>query len=255
MLPESLELQNKLYACKLWQEGYQDLLFMPEFHGSEYFNVTAWMRDFQKDDNTTMQGFKQKFWGLRQKEGSINYQAAFDLQFASDLAIQQEILKDGLALFEIIHGRKAKFFVTPNEPLRHTLEKVVASAGIEYMSTPKIHHEPLGNGKTKKYFRYIGKKNIHQQLYLTRNAFSESSSIRKTDWVDACLQEIKTAFKFNKPATISSHRVNYIGEHDITNRTNSLIQFNKLLKRIKTNWPGVEFMSSSKLGYVIVNNR
>jgi len=252
---ESLELQNKSNAWKLWQEGYQNKLFIPEFHGREHLNVAAWMRDLQKNDNATMQGFKHKFWGFRQKEGAISYQAAFDLQFQSDLAVQQDILKDGLVLFEKLHGRKAKFFVPPNGPFHHTLEKVAALAGIEYMSTPKIHHEPLGNGKTKKHFRYIGKKNIHQQLYLTRNAFFEPSSIRKTDWVDACLHEIKTAFKFSKPATISSHRVNYIGEHDATNRTNSLMQLSKLLKQIKTNWPDVEFMSSSELGYVITNNR
>ena len=254
-LLESLELQNKSNAWKLWQEGYQNRLFVPEFHGREHLNVAAWMRDLQKNDNTTIQGFKHKFWGFRQKEGAISYQAAFDLQFQSDLAVQQDILKDGLVLFEKLHGRKAKFFVPPNGPFHHTLEKVAALAGIEYMSTSKIHHEPLGNGKTKKHFRYLGKKNNCQQLYLTRNAFFEPSSIRKTDWVDACLQEIEKAFKFNKPATISSHRVNYIGGQDLRNRDNGLAELKRLLSEITKRWPAVEFMSSSELGYVITNNR
>lgn len=250
-LPDSLNKQNKLKAWKLWQEGYQKRLFVPEFHGREHLNVASWLRDLQQNDPEAIEGFKHKFWGFRQKANSISYQAAFDVEFKDDINLQKEIIKDGLFLFEKLHGRKANFIVPPNGPFSNILQKVAADAGIKYISTPKIFNEPLGAGKTRKHFRYLGKKNKHNQFYLTRNAFFEPSAPRKTDWVDACLKEVETAFQFNKPATISSHRVNYIGKHDIQNRDHGLNELKRLLFQITKNWPDVEFLSSSDLGDVI----
>jgi hypothetical protein len=250
-LIESLEAQNKSKAWSLWQEGCQNKLFVPEFHGREHLNVAAWMRSLQKNDKVALEGFKHQFWGFRHKGNAVSYQAAFDLEFADDINLQQEIIKDGLALFEQLHGRKASFFVPPNGSLNQHIEKTAADYGIKFMSTPKMYDEPLGKGKVKKHFRYLGKLNKNKQLYLTRNAFFEPSSIRKTDWVDACLKEVETAFEFNKPVTISSHRVNYIGSHNIENRDKGLKELKRLLSEITKKWPEVEFMSSVELGNLI----
>jgi len=253
-LPESLKRQGKSKAWALWQEGYQNNVFIPEFHGREHLNVASWLRDLQHNDPIAMEGFKHEFWGFRQKPDSVSYQAAFDLQYKEDLDIQKNILQDGLRLFENLHGRKANFMVPPNGSFSNKLQQVTAEGGIKYISTPKIFHEPLSEGKTKKHFRYLGKKNKHDQLYLTRNAVFEPSAPRKTDWVDACLRDIETAFQFNKPATISSHRVNYIGCHYTHNRDHGLKELRRLLSQITKTWPEVEFMSSVELGNLISKN-
>src|SRR5690606_25930740 len=132
------------------------------------------------------------------------------------------------------------------------LEKTAAEGGIKFMSTPKIHQEVLGHGRTKKHFRYLGKKNTHKQLYITRNAFFEPSG-STTNVVSSCLSEIELAFKFKKPAVISSHRVNYIGGLHEENRDRSLMQLKELLNTITKKWPEVEFMTSSELGKTIKN--
>jgi hypothetical protein len=176
------------------------------------------------------------------------------LEFASDLEQQKQIVKEGLVLFEKLHGYQANFFVPPNGPINAQLEKTAAENGIKFMSTPKIQQEVLGEGRTKRHFRYLGKKNKHNQLYITRNAFFEPSGSRK-DEVAYCLKQIEMAFKYKKPAIISSHRVNFIGGLNEENRTTSLEQFSTLLKTIVKTWPEVEFMTSTELGLVIDNKK
>jgi hypothetical protein len=248
---ETLNRYDKLNAFRLWQEGKEQNIFIPEFHGREHLNVSAWMRALQNNDKETLIAFDNEFWAFNRKNG-IGYQAAFDLEFSKDLKEQEKIIIDGLNLFENLFARRASFFVPPNGPINSQLEKVAAEKGIKFMSTPKFQTEVFGDGKTKKHFRYIGKKNRHNQVYITRNAFFEPSGA-KNNQVDSCMRDVELALKFKKPAVISSHRVNYIGGLVEQNRTSSLRELKKLLIQITTKWPEVEFMSSSELGDTIKN--
>ena len=119
------------------------------------------------------------------------------------------------------------------------------------MSTHKIQKESLGDGKTSSQFHWLGQKNKIGQIYITRNCFFEPSQEGK-DWMDNCMSDINIAFRWHKPAVISSHRVNYIGSLDIKNRDRGLNGLNRLLLSITTKWPEVEFMTSNVLGDLIV---
>lgn len=250
-LPQTLEDFNKSKAWQLWAEGIEKRIFIPEFHGREHLNVSRWMRDLQKSNSIARAGFSHKFWGFREKSGAVRYQAAFDLEYPGDLELQKEILIDGLDLFKKVHYRKADFIVPPNGFFNRNLEGITKEKGIKYISTSKIFREPIGNSKIKTHFRYLGKKNKYKQKYLTRNAIFEPSNPRKQDWVNSCLKEIETAFKFRKPATISSHRINFIGAHDKRNRDHGLKELKRLFYEITKKWPEVEFMSSAELGDLI----
>ncbi|MCX7548862.1 polysaccharide (de)acetylase [Xanthomarina sp. F1114] len=250
---KTLERYNMDCTQKLWQEGYNSNIFVPEFHGREHLNVCAWLRALQAEDKEALLAFDQGIWGYNRKEG-IGFQAAFDLELFSDLEEQKRIIKDGLRFFEELHGHKARFFVPPNGPLNNQLEKVAADGGIQYISSPKIQSEPIGQGQSKKHFRYLGKRNGHNQNYITRNAFFEPSGSNRNE-IHGCLSEIELAFKWKKPAIISSHRVNYIGGLSESNRDDSLKLLNELLKSIVKKWPNVEFMTSSELGDIITKRQ
>lgn len=248
----TLERYNKPGAFELWQQGTKENIFVPEFHGREHLNIQLWLRALQQGDKEALLAFEHEIWGYNRKKG-IGFQAAFDLEFAFDLEEQKAIITDGLKLFENLHSYKAQFFVPPNGPINNELEQVAASSGIQYMSSPKIQLEVLGEGRSKKHFRYLGKQNKHGQSYITRNAFFEPSGSSRNE-EDKCLAEIELAFKWKKPAVISSHRVNYIGGLDKANRDSSLKQLKDLLTTIVKKWPEVEFMTSSELGGIIKNN-
>jgi hypothetical protein len=180
--PETLKRYNRESAIKMWQEGIQSKLFVPEFHGREHLNVKAWLRALQNGDKHTRIAFDHGCWGFNRKNAPLNYQAAFDLEKPEDLEYQKTVLREGLALFKKIHGYKASFFVPPNGPFNNSLEKVAAESGIKYMSASKIQNEALGQGKTRKKFHYLGQKNKHNQIYITRNCFFEPSLLGK-NWI------------------------------------------------------------------------
>jgi hypothetical protein len=242
---------NAVYS--LWKEGIQNRLFVPQFHGREHLNVAAWMNALQKNERDTALAFNEGCWGFNnQHPFGVNYQAAFDLTDKEDLNYQHLVIKDGLALFEKLFGYKASFFVPPNGPFNNELEITAAEAGVKFMSGSKMQHESLGAGKTRKRFHYLGQKNKYNQVYLTRNCFFEPSQGGK-DWVKTCLNEIDIAFRWHKPATISSHRVNYIGALNLSNRKKGLLLLEDLLKKIILKWPEIEFITSAELGDIIVD--
>lgn len=236
-------------SFSLWQEGIKNNLFIPQFHGREHLNVSAWMRSLRAGHKDTILAFEHGMWGFITKPSDgirISFQAAFDLDDISDLSFQENVIQDGLSLFKRLFGYSASFFVPPNGPFNRRLEKVAVKNGIRYIAASKIQKEPIGNGKTKTTFHWMGQKNCYDQKYLTRNCFFEPSQPGK-DWVRSCLNDINIAFRWNKPAVISSHRVNYIGAIDPKNRDNGLKNLKSLLTNILQRWPDVEFMTSVQL--------
>jgi hypothetical protein len=248
----TLEKYNHQGAFKMWQEGVISKLFVPQFHGREHLNVMLWMRQLQANDPKTLAAFNLQCWGFlnKNKINKISYQAAFDPEMQSDITYQESVIKEGLELFENIHGYKADFFVPPNGPFNNSLEVTAAKHGIKYMSASKLQSEPQAAGQYKKHFHWLGQKNKNQQYYITRNCFFEPSNTSK-DWVASCLLDIENAFKWKKPAVISSHRLNYIGGLNEKNRASGLKDLNRLLSEIQKRWPDVEFMTSSQLGDLI----
>lgn len=250
---------DRVYA--LWKKGIEERLFVPTFHGREHLNVQRWLRALQNGNKSTMLAFENGVTGIYNGingERIPEFQAAFDLDTMKDLPFMKEVLKTGLDLFEKLFGFRSKYFVPTNGPFNNSLEKDLFDSGIQYINTGKKQREPLGNGNYKVNTRFLGDKNQFSQIYLTRNCFFEPAATgyvvpTNYDWVNICLNEIEVAFRWHKPATISSHRVNYIGFLHPENREKSLKQLNQLLREIITRWPDVEFMTSTELGDVIFN--
>jgi hypothetical protein len=245
-------------SFELWKQGISLGLFFPQFHGREHLNIISWMHALKNGHLETLDVFNEGMWGYVNEfyDGrKINYQEAFNIHDPAEIYFLEDVLKDGLNLFEKLFGYRAKLFVAPNGPLPNILEKSLADNGISFISQSKIQQEPLGYGKTRRVFHYMGMKNRRNQIYLTRNCFFEPGSDSKYDWVDSCLFDIERAFKWRKPAIISTHRVNYIGSLNIENRKKGLNLLKMLLQRIKSRWPEVEFLSSDKLGSIILEDK
>ncbi|MBN2167169.1 MAG: hypothetical protein JW717_12890 [Marinilabiliaceae bacterium] len=247
---------NCFNSYSLWKEGIDKRLFVPEFHGREHVNVKVWMRALANGNYLAHLGFRNGMWGISSAadpDVRLEFQAAFDFFDKQDLKYQQEVIETGLELFYQLFGFKASFFVPPNGPVSSELYEVCFNNGIRYISMPMLQLEPLGNGLVKKKYHWMGQKNKQGIVYLTRNCFFEPSDVSK-NWVDSCLREIDLAFKWKKPAIISSHRVNFVGGLDISNRDNGILQLKTLFQSIIKKWPDVEFVTSAELGKIINND-
>lgn len=254
---------NHERVYELWKEGIEKRLFVPIFHGREHLNVQRWLRALRDGNKSTLLAFENGVTGIYNGingEPIPEFQAAFDLDTMEDLPYMKEVLSTGLTLFEKLYGYKAKYFVPTNGPFNNTLEKDLLDAGVQYINTGKKQLEPLGNGQYKVNTRFLGDKNEFGQIYLTRNCFFEPAAVgfelpMSHDVINYCLKEIEIAFRWHKPATISSHRVNYIGYLHQENREKGLNALSQLLGEIIKRWPDVEFMTSVELGDLIKTTR
>lgn len=240
----------------LWKEGHSNHVFVPEFHGREHLNVNRWMKGLQNRLPTTMRTFDLSLTGLHvhmAHEDRGDYQAAFDIDELSELKYLKEVLFDGIKSFKDLLGYHPLYFVPTNGPFNTRLEPYLKELGIEFINSSKIQEEPIGGGKTRKRFHYLGQVSKSKLLYLTRNVIFEPSKPNSSSWVDSAMKEIDIAFKWNKPAIISTHRVNYVSRIHEANRDRGLKDLKLLLLSIIKKWPEVEFMTSSDLGRLIKN--
>lgn len=244
-------------AFSMWKEGLDSKLFVPQFHGREHLNVQTWMKALKGGNKNTILAFNHKMWGISTAKDpgiGIELQAAFDFVDPKEIDYQKNVITSGLNLFEDLFGYRAKYFVPTNGPFSSKLESLCRKEGIKFIVKSKIEREPYGFGKTRLRFNWLGKRSKYGLTYITRNCIFEPSQA-ETDCIDGCLSDISNAFKWHKPAVISSHRVNYIGALHEDNRNNGLAQLNMLLKKIVKIWPSIEFISSDELGEIIDNEK
>ncbi|MDR3668328.1 MAG: hypothetical protein P4L35_15910 [Ignavibacteriaceae bacterium] len=239
----------------LWKDGIHKKLIYPQFHGREHLNIKVLMEGLHEFDKEIIVSLNNMSLGAisKKKYSTISYNAAFDFNDFSENKYLMEIIKDGLKVFEKVFGFRANNFNAPGACSHHCLEQTLKDGGIQYIDTPIIKNEHQGNGKFKKIYNALGKKNEYDQIYLIRNCVFEPGADRSRDWVDYCLKQIETSFRWNKPANISSHRVNFSGHIEPANREKGLNILGRLLKEIIKKWPDVEFMTSNELGDLIAS--
>lgn len=242
-------------SFEIWKQGIVNKLFWPQFHGREHLNVNRWMGMLKKKSEETLIAFENNLFGISTnitKEKRKSYLAAFDFDNPEELEWQKEVLIDGLNLFENIFGYRSNSYIATNYVWHSDLEPVLYKNGIKYIQGSGNHLQP--NGMKNKVIRhFLGSKNSYGQTYLTRNCVFEPSELVNKDWIDSVLREIEIAFLWRKPVVISSHRLNYIGSIDSSNRYNNLKLLKNLLGNILKNWPDIEFMTSDLLGKEINN--
>lgn len=248
---------NSDKVIDLYKQGISERLFVPIFHGREHLNAQRWLRALQSGNKSVLKTFQHGVTAVHigpGKEFLGDFQAAFDLDVPEDVYYMKDVLAEGLYLFEKLWGYKSPYFVATNGPFNNSLEQVLAEKEVKYILGERFQREPLGNGNYKKHFHYIGMKNKYKQIYLTRNAMFEpaiSAFGLSENPVENCLKSIQRSFRWGKPATICTHRINYIGRIEEANRTKNLELLDALLASIVKLWPDVEFMTSVELGDLI----
>lgn len=247
----SIEVDYEDYGDSNYLNNLKDLvnknLFSLEFHGREHLNVPVWMRYLKQRDEQTLRAFDLKYWGYdNNNKYSVLYNSAYDVEFQADITEYINILVDGIQKFKELFGVQPSYFVPPTGGMNSSYLKPLADNGIKLVHSARIHIDSLGEGKKKKLFRIPGTKNKFGQRYIKRNCFFEPAD-RSRDWVASCLSEIQHAFKYNQPAVISTHRVNYVGRISRDNRQNGLDKLSDLLIKINEKWPDVNFIHTRDL--------
>ncbi len=244
---------------ELWKQGFANQVFIPELHGREHVNVRRYLNILKYHEGKEGLRYALECKSIGPSAFKTykypNYLGALHPEAIDEIPeLHDQLLEAGILFKEYI-GYSPKVFIAPNAEEPKELEKTLHKIGVKYITRSKRRTYPLGDGKFKKEWNFIGKQNEFGQIVLNRNAFFEpvawGENHQTSDWVDSCLKDIEIAFRWNKPAVVSSHRVNYVGSIDPKNREKGLMALKQLISTTLKKWPDVEFMSSSQLGNLI----
>ncbi|SMO41427.1 hypothetical protein SAMN06265218_102144 [Fodinibius sediminis] len=259
LLPETFQklsiMQPNAYvgAWDLLKEGMEKELIVPLFHGREHLNLKVLEEKLISGDHEVLTALQNRSYTSIRSSGysTISPMAAFDFWSIEENERYKDLICDGLEAFEKVYGYKPNHFNPPGGREHPIIHRPLKEQGVQYIDTPLLKKEHQGRGVYKKVFNYTGKKNALGQTYLVRNVVFEPTEDRGVNWVSYAMKQIEAAFRWNRPAIISSHRVNFCGHIDPKNRERGLQALQELLKKIVSRWPDVEFMAANELGALI----
>ncbi|MEL7250861.1 MAG: hypothetical protein AAFO03_20700 [Bacteroidota bacterium] len=244
-------------AYELVKKGIAEGYFYPQLHGREHLNPAEWLRVLQRGDEQELLLFeKQTLVGLPAKGGSKRfngYFGAFDYEAEQEIQELAAVIQEGQQLFEQLFGFKSKTFVAPTGIRSDKIDPYLMEQGVLYHQLGQ-QFLPYKEARYAIRQRFLGSKNGLGQIYWRRNGFFEPARDRQRNWVGQALNDLQSAFRMSKPFILSTHRVNYVGGIDPTNREYCLKQLDELLRRMLQAHPDIVFMNSEQLGTEIQNN-
>lgn len=247
-------------CLKLWKEGIKNGLFFPQLHCREHLHIINWLNDLKNGDKNLRLAFTHNMISGASSFSNNNlfaYMDAFHYYGSKYDRLLEEIISDATTLFYKIFGYESRTFIACCYVWNSSLEKILVNHNIKYIQGSHYQLVPTGRGHgiLDKKRHIIGETNKYGQTYLIRNCNFEPSLGGASDAVDLCLAQISNSFKWKRPATINTHRLNYVGYIDKSNRDNNLPLLKQLLIEIIKWWPDVEFITSAELGTIIKDNK
>ena len=237
-------------AWALWQEGMAKGLIKPQFHGREHLNIDLFEHKLTEKSPDMMANLNNKsLAGITGDRAmpDVGFTHAFGLNERSQLDRHREILRDGLRLFEKVWGFRSSTFTPPAQKLHPSLFKFAEEGGVVSIDKPLRCVRAMGDGTQRREINRSGCQRGQDHVTVVRNVVFEPGKNMGFEPLERAMQQINAAFRWRKPAIISSHRVNYCGHIDESNRKRGLDALGVLLQRITERWPEVEFISVDQL--------
>ena len=235
---------------EILKEGVKKNLIKPQFHGAEHLNVIKWMK-YLKDENSSFRKvFDFKCYAiddLNPNNRRGNLMAAYDYDTNEELEYIRQSITLGVKQFEETFGFKPKTTIAPCYVWNHEVEQIMKENEINFFQGSYVQNIPSINASFKKKYRFIGQRNPDKQSYLVRNGLFEPSINKNIDWVNKCLESIEIAFKWGKPAIVSTHRINYVGGLDENQRNHNLKLLKEVITKAILKWPDIQFIDSESL--------
>jgi len=234
---------------KLWQEGIEKGLFVPEPHGREHLAVQLWMQKLQEGDKKVRIAFDLEYTSVDVEEipaVAQQFRPEFYYNADSQKKFLEHSIKDGIDLFVQIFGYKPIAFVPGNGVFHPDLEIPLSETCVQFLHTG--YWEPIYNinGSISHSMHHFGQKSKSGLRYYMRNCNFEPAA-EFYNGLRLTMKQIEAAFRWNKPAIIGTHRVNFVGGINKANGEIGLNELKILLNSIVRRWPDVEFMSTSEL--------
>ena len=234
----------------LWHEGRDKMVFYPQLHGREHVNVQMWLNSLRKNHNGARAAFDKGVYSIvvdKSEDPRMRNTTAFRYLSEEEKPFYKTSIEGAQRLFTELFNYPSESFIAPAYCWDEDIECWLSEVGVKYIQGVPMHFY-----RGKRRFHSVGQRNKYGQRFLIRNVEWEPTQNPGKDSNGECMRQIAAAFRWGKPATISAHRINFVGALDVRNRDRNLRLLDELLHSIKKEWPDVEFMSTPELGSIIV---
>lgn len=242
----------------VWEEGIKKRFVYPQYHHREHVNTQLWLELLRDNNKAIKLAFDQEIFGLSfatSKEIKVPYLGSLIIKNNQAFKEISSAIIDGAKIFNKTFKFESKSMIAPLYTWDKKLEKPMQTSGIKYLQAGNIQKVyDYSMLKSKRILNPLGSSNDLGQIYLNRNCSFEPSIDQKKFDIDNVIKEISSAFFWKKPAVLSTHRLNFIGSIDESNRSKNLCHLKDMLEKIQKKWPDVEFMTSTQLGNMMSNN-
>lgn len=248
-----LRQYNRRDIPRLWKEGLNRKVFVPQLHAREHVCWWRWLEALRNGSQEALETFELKMCGVpmavsKEKQSFFTPLYLVDEELAKSSVDPEQMVREGASLFKKQLGYGSLSSIAPNDCWTDHVELIWIALGVRYVQTALL--QLVGCRHRRPHF--LAERSQAGCLYIVRNCIFEP--VGGIDWVDRCFKQVAWAFRFRKPAVICSHRVNFIGAIRPENRDSGLRQLKDLLSRICQEWPDVYFLSTTELGYMIEHN-
>jgi hypothetical protein len=235
-------------VLKVLKEAIQAGFLSPELHGRDHLAVHFWMEKLREGNTDLLIAFDHRFTCLDISDvpaPAKEFRAEFYFTHEGQKPFLKKAISDGVYLFKEIFGFMPRVFVPGNGIFHPDFSKVLAENGIKFQC---VHHNspyPGDDGKLKNRYYFSGQHSSQGIVYYIRNCAFEPADPNYIGIYNT-MKQIEAAFRWGKPAIISTHRVNFVGSISKENRDHGLRELKILLEAIVIKWPDAEFMSSAE---------
>jgi hypothetical protein len=236
-----------------WKDGIAKGIFKPQYHGREHLNVCCWLDLLRQGYPGMKEAFECGTW-LGHPQGNRRLDIAYNYANENELTFVKKSITEGYEQFAQMFGYKSITTICPSYTWDGEIEKHFANLGVIAMQGGYVQFYPEIHQQSRNVKHFTGERNNFGQFYFMRNVHFEPALIKESNPVQRLMSDINRVFRWHKPAIISSHRLNYIGNLDPANRDNTLNILKHLLKEIVRKYPDVEFMSSDQLALLMSQN-
>lgn len=236
----------------LWLKGKSEGIFQPQFHGREHLNYKRWLKVLQQKNEAALYCFdwNATYSGVE----DYSFMEAYDWDSPEDIPEQKKVIADGLRIFLETFDEASKSFIAPCYNWDPMIEEILKDYGVEWVQGMRSQLIPTGTFNHYAPLQHtFGQTNDLGLRYNVRNCVFEPSMNPDRDWVNSCMAQIASAFHWNKPAVICSHRINFIGFIKEKNRERGLKDLQALLTAITKKWPDVRFISTDELSDIAIS--
>ena len=175
------KMSNSASSLDLWMEGFNNGLFIPQYHGREHLNVDRWILDLAENN---IPHIREAFelgmtpFSFLPSYMKHNYMEGLDFFTDVEMLNKEHMIRDGFSIFNNLTGIKSKSFIANCYIWHPSIEETLDELGVKYIQGNPLQVVPEIRDKNHSFSyrpHYTGEMNSLNQIYLVRNVYFEPS--------------------------------------------------------------------------------